>query len=61
MMALDSTGLADAARDFLICRTRGDYDAAVALLADDAVWHSPIHGAVPRPCGDPRDAGRRRA
>ena len=44
MMALDSTGLADAARDFLICRTRGDYDAAVALLAADAVWHSPIHG-----------------
>jgi ketosteroid isomerase-like protein len=44
MTALDSTGHASTARDFLISRARGDYDAAIALLADDAVWHSPIHG-----------------
>jgi ketosteroid isomerase-like protein len=35
---------ANLARDFLISRSRGDYDAAIALLADDAVWHSPVDG-----------------
>jgi ketosteroid isomerase-like protein len=32
------------ARDFLLSRAIGDYDAAVALLAEDAVWHSPVDG-----------------
>ncbi len=36
---------ANLARDFLISRARGDYDAAVGLLADDTVWHSPVKGA----------------
>ena len=35
---------ANLASDFLISRARGDYDAAVGLLADDAVWHSPVEG-----------------
>ncbi len=44
MTVFDSQGHASLARDFLISRDRGDYDAAVALLTDDAVWHSPIYG-----------------
>lgn len=44
MTALDSQGHASLARDFLISRARGDYDTAIALLTDDAVWHSPIDG-----------------
>jgi ketosteroid isomerase-like protein len=44
MTALDTDRHANLARDFLISRARGDYDSAVALLADDAVWHSPVEG-----------------
>jgi ketosteroid isomerase-like protein len=44
MTALESQAYATLARDFLISRARGDYDAAIALLTDDAVWQSPIHG-----------------
>jgi ketosteroid isomerase-like protein len=44
MTTIDAGLHADLARDFLISRDRGDYDGAVALLAQDAVWHSPIEG-----------------
>ena len=44
MTALDSQGHAGLARGFLISRARGDYDAAIALLTGDAVWHSPVDG-----------------
>jgi ketosteroid isomerase-like protein len=44
MTTIDSERHASLARDFLFSRARGDYDAAIQLLADDAVWHSPIEG-----------------
>jgi len=44
MEEIASEPQANLARDFLISRALGDFDAAVALLADDAVWHSPVDG-----------------
>jgi ketosteroid isomerase-like protein len=44
MTTIDTDRHASLARDFLISRAQGDYDAAIQLLADDAVWHSPIEG-----------------
>lgn len=44
MTPTDPGHRADVARDFLLSRAIGDYDAAIALLADDAVWHSPVEG-----------------
>ncbi len=44
MTVQESQAHADLARDFLISRARGDYDAAIALVTDDALWHSPIEG-----------------
>ena len=44
MTPTDPRHRANVARDFLLSRAVGDYDAAIALLADDAVWHSPVDG-----------------
>jgi ketosteroid isomerase-like protein len=44
MRAAGDNGHARVVRDFLEARARGNYDAAVALLTPDAVWHSPVEG-----------------